>query len=257
MRSPSWTWDELLLICSRVVENDWRQLRTYQPATEQLADLLRSLPLHDTAARALPEFRSAASVSRKSADLITNRPGYARQATRGGHLTSLVAEAFITRREEMMAAALAIEGGIGSGELIKIPPQPDEVDADGYAAREGRLLARWAIFRERNPALRRRKIAEASRLGRRIQCEVCHFHFADRYGAIGQDYIEVHHVQPLHISGPRETQLQDLAFVCANCHRMCHRTYLGSTWRTPGTLRSMMPRHPAPPSVNTATDDTS
>lgn len=114
MRSPSWTWDELLLICSRVVENNWRQLRTYQAATEELADLLRSLPLHDSAARALPEFRSAASISRKSADLITNRPGYARQATRGGHLTSLIAEAFTTREVEMMMAARAIEDGISS-----------------------------------------------------------------------------------------------------------------------------------------------
>ncbi|MFF0072293.1 HNH endonuclease [Streptomyces sp. NPDC005494] len=146
-----------------------------------------------------------------------------------------------------MEAAVAIENGISSGELIKIPPQPDEVDTDGYAAREGRLLARWALFRERNPSLRRRKIAEASRLGRRIQCEVCSFHFADLYGPIGQDYIEVHHVQPLHISGPRETLLRDLAFVCANCHRMCHRTYLGSTWRTPDTLRSMMAGHPRLP----------
>ncbi len=227
MRSPSWTWDELLLICSRVVENDWRQLRTYQAATAELADLLRSLPLHDSTARELPEFRSAASISRKSADLITNRPGYARQATRGGHLTSLI-------------AARAIEDGISSGELIKIPPQPDEVDPDGYAAREGRLLARWAIFRERNPTLRKRKITAAKQLGLRIQCEVCHFHFADTYGPVGLDYIEVHHLQPLHISGPRETRLRDLAFLCANCHRMCHRSYLGSPWRTPDALRTMM-----------------
>ncbi|MFJ8614387.1 HNH endonuclease [Streptomyces clavifer] len=241
MRSPSWTWDELLLICSRVVDNDWRQLRTYQGATEELADLLRSLPLHESAARMLPEFRSPASISRKSADLITNRPGYARQATRGGQLTSLIAEAFTTRESEMMMAAHAIEEGISSGELIKVPPQPDEVDPDGYAAQEGRLLARWAIFRERNPTLRKRKITEARHLGMRIQCEVCHFHFADAYGPIGQDYIEVHHLQPLHISGPRETRLQDLAFVCANCHRMCHRSHLGSPWRTPDALRAMMP----------------
>ncbi|MFD6275396.1 HNH endonuclease [Streptomyces sp. NPDC060209] len=172
--------------------------------------------------------------------MITNRPGYARQATRGGRLTSLIAEAFTTREGEMMMAARAIEGGIGSGELVTIPPQPDEVDPDGYSAQEGRLLARWAIFRERNPALRNRKVAEAKHLGKRIQCEVCQFHFADKYGPIGQDYIEVHHLQPLYISGPRETHLRDLAFVCANCHRMCHRSYLGSPWRTLDSLRAMI-----------------
>lgn len=157
----------------------------------------------------------------------------------------MVAEAFTTRKIEMLEAAQAIEDGISSGELVKIPPQPDEIGDDGYAAMEGRLLARWAIFRERNGTLRKRKIAEASRLGRRIECEVCEFHFADVYGAIGRNYIEVHHTQPLHISGPRETRLRDLVFVCANCHRMCHRSHLGSTWRTPGTLRSLMAEHAA------------
>ncbi|MEW2490432.1 HNH endonuclease [Streptomyces sp. NPDC048411] len=238
MRSPAWTWDELLLICSRVVGNDWRQLRAYQQVTGELADLLRSLPLHGGAAHELPEFRSATSVSRKSADLITSRPGYTGPATRGGHLTRLVAEAFTTHEAEMMAAARAIEAGIGSGDLAEIPAQPDEVSDDGTTALEGRLLARWALFRERNPALRRQKIAEAVRLGLPIQCEVCHFRFREVYGALGGDYIEVHHVLPLHISGPRETRVEDLAFLCANCHRMCHRSHGGASWRTPAALRA-------------------
>ncbi|MDX3182519.1 HNH endonuclease [[Kitasatospora] papulosa] len=160
-------------------------------------------------------------------------------------MTALIAEAFCTRPSEMMKAARAIEDGISSGELIRIPPQPDEVDPEGYAAREGRLLARWAIFRERNPGLRKRKIAETHRLGKRIQCEVCRFHFMDAYGPIGQNYIEVHHIQPLHISGPRETRLDDLALVCANCHRMCHRSHLGSSWRTPDSLRKLMVDKPS------------
>lgn len=240
MRSPAWTWDELLLICSRVVENNWRQLRAYQPATAELAELLRSLPLHEGAAQALPEFRSVTSVSRKSADLLTSRPGYTGPATRGGRLTGLISLAFTERESEMMAAARAIETGMGSGELAEIPAQPDEVADDGTTAQEGRLLARWALYRERNPALRRRKIAEAGRLGLRIQCEVCGFHFSDAYGPLGQDYIEVHHVLPLHVSGPRETRLEDLAFLCANCHRMCHKSHLGTSWRTPAELRSKM-----------------
>ncbi|WP_327367618.1 HNH endonuclease [Streptomyces sp. NBC_01217] len=238
MRSPDWTWDELLLICSRVVSNNWGQLRTYQQPTHDLADLLRSLPLHGDTARDVPEFRSAASISRKSADLITSRPGYSGPATRGGQLTRLVAEAFMEREAEMLLAAQAIEDGIASGELVLIPEQPDEVDEDGVPAAEGRLLTRWATFRERNPALRKRKIAQARRLGRPLRCSVCTFDFGQRYGILGEGYIEVHHVLPLHLSGPRETKLEDLDFLCANCHRMCHRGHRGTSWRTPAALRA-------------------
>ncbi|MCX4731878.1 HNH endonuclease [Streptomyces sp. NBC_01363] len=245
MRSPDWTWDELLLICSRVVSNDWGQLRAYQQPTHDLADLLRSLPLHGNAAHDVPEFRSAASISRKSADLITGRPDYAGPATRGGRLTRLVAEAFMEREEEMLLAAQAIEDGISSGELVRIPEQPNEVDEDGVPAIEGRLLTRWATFRERNPALRKRKIAQARRLGQPLQCSVCVFDFSRRYGPLGEGYIEVHHVLPLHLSGPRETRLEDLAFLCANCHRMCHRSHGGAAWRTPAALRAEIENGPA------------
>ncbi|MGW2177814.1 HNH endonuclease [Streptomyces sp. NPDC001732] len=238
MRSPAWTWDELLLICSRVVNNDWRQLRTYQQPTHDLAELLRSLPLHRDATRDVPEFRSAASISRKSADLITSRPDHSGPATKGGRLTRLVAEAFVEHEAEMLLAAQAIEDGVASGELIRIPEQPDELDDDGAPVAEGRLLVRWATFRERSPALRKRKIEQARKLGQPLQCSVCDFRFEQVYGALGEGYIEVHHVLPLHLSGPRETRLEDLAFLCANCHRMCHRSHRGTVWRTPAALRA-------------------
>ncbi|WP_405820219.1 HNH endonuclease [Streptomyces sp. NBC_00838] len=242
MRSPAWTRDELLLICSRLVDSDWRQLRAYQASTRELAELLRSLPLHLGAAHELPEFRSATSVSRKSADLITSRPGYTGPATRGGQLTREIAEAFSAREAEMMQAARALEAGISSGALVQIPEQPDEMGEDGSTAPEGRLLARWAIFRERNPRLRKQKIAETKKLGQPVQCSVCDFNFSEIYGALGADYIEVHHVLPLHATGPRETRLEDLALLCANCHRMCHRSHQGTSWRTPDALRQVIAR---------------
>ncbi|MET4924322.1 HNH endonuclease [Streptomyces sp. PSRA5] len=242
MRSPAWTRDELLLICARLVDNDWRQLRAYQAPTRELAELLRSLPLHLGAAHELPEFRSATSVSRKSADLITSRPGYTGPATRGGQLTREIAEAFGAHEAEMMQAARGLEAGISSGALVAIPEQPDEMGEDGSTALEGRLLARWALFRERNPRLRKQKIAETRRLGSPLECSVCAFNFSKMYGALGADYIEVHHVLPLHAAGPRETRLEDLALLCANCHRMCHRSHQGTAWRTPDTLRQVMAR---------------
>ncbi|MFI1175004.1 HNH endonuclease [Streptomyces melanogenes] len=238
LRSPAWTRDELVLACALVVKNGWRELREGDLAVQELSDLLRSLPLHDGIANRLPTYRSVGSVSRKTTDLATNHPAYAGKRTKGGRLDHEIIKAFIENEPDMLDAARAIEVGIGSGALAQIPEQPDEVAEDGTTAPEGRLLARWAIYRERNPKLRQRKIAQARRLGQPLQCEVCAFHFERVYGELGKDYIEVHHTLPLHISGPRETRLEDLAFLCSNCHRMCHTSHRGESWRTPEAVRA-------------------
>ncbi|MGJ3559785.1 HNH endonuclease [Streptomyces sp. INA 01156] len=56
--------------------------------------------------------------------------------------------------------------------------------------------------------------------------------------------MEVHHVTPLYVSGVRKTTLDDLACLCANCHRMCHRSRPGESWRTPAALRELIRKPP-------------
>ncbi|QQC89479.1 HNH endonuclease [Streptomyces alfalfae] len=240
MRTPAWTEDELVLAGALVVRNGWRELRTGDPGVQELSELLLSLPLHPAEAHTLPGFRSPDSVSRKTSDFATNHPGYAGRGTRCGEPTRLMIRAFIDREQEMLDAADAIEEGIASGQLQLIPPQPDEDDDTGVTAVEGRLLVRRALARERDPKLRRLKIKQARQGGRPLRCEVCDFDFAQAYGPLGEGYIEVHHVTPLHASGTRSTRLDDLACLCANCHRMCHKNRPGESWRTPDALRALM-----------------
>ncbi|GGY17115.1 HNH endonuclease [Streptomyces djakartensis] len=240
MRIPTWTEDELVLAGALVVRNGWRELRTTDRAVHELSELLRSLPLHRPEARALPSFRSPDSVSRKTTDFMTNHSSYSGKKTRCGKPTLFMIEAFTTREAEMLQAARAIEEGIASGDLHAIPPQPDEVDEEGVTAIEGRLLVRRALARERDPKLRSLKIEQVRRRGSTLQCEVCEFDFARIFGDLGEGYIEVHHLTPLHASGPRETSLDDLACLCANCHRMCHRSRPGESWRTPTVLRELI-----------------
>ncbi|MEV0244186.1 HNH endonuclease [Streptomyces sp. NPDC050674] len=151
-------------------------------------------------------------------------------------------EAFTKREAEMLQAAEAIEEGIASGELHRLPEQPDEVDESGSTAIEGRLLVRRALARERDPKLRALKIKQTLLGGGQLRCEVCEFDFGRTYGELGYGYIEVHHVTPLHATGTRETKIADLACLCANCHRMCHRSRPGESWRTPAVLREQMGR---------------
>lgn len=53
---------------------------------------------------------------------------------------------------------------------------------------------------------------------------MCTFDFAKVYGALGADFIEIHHTKPVAKMKPgSKTKLSDLALLCSNCHRMAHR----------------------------------
>ncbi|QIK80569.1 HNH endonuclease [Lysobacter sp. HDW10] len=56
-------------------------------------------------------------------------------------------------------------------------------------------------------------------------CSVCSFHFEYVYGAIGRDFIHVHHLKPLSEIGVEYEvdPINDLRPVCPNCHAMLHR----------------------------------
>ncbi|MFI6417713.1 HNH endonuclease [Streptomyces sp. NPDC050842] len=240
MAQISWVRDELLLACALVMENGWRELRQNDMRVLELSELLRSLPLHGDITID-HRFRSPNSVSRKTTDIATAHPDHTGSATKGGRPTREIVADFVARPSEMLSAAHALRAGIASGELHRAPVQPDEVDEDGESSsREGRLLVRLALHRERDRGLRNRKIQQVRKLNQPIRCEACTFDFGATYGPLGADYIEVHHVLPLHVSGPSETRLEDLALLCANCHRMCHRNYAGEAWRTPSALREEM-----------------
>jgi 5-methylcytosine-specific restriction enzyme A len=77
---------------------------------------------------------------------------------------------------------------------------------------------------ERNPQLV--KYAK-KKLG--FKCQVCGLDFKDRYGAIGEGFIEAHHLQPLASLKGKKVFLdpeKDFAVLCSNCHRMVHRSGL-------------------------------
>lgn len=58
-------------------------------------------------------------------------------------------------------------------------------------------------------------------------CQCCGFNFTERYGEIGEDFIEVHHLKPISSlesgSDVYYDVEKDFAVLCANCHRMIHR----------------------------------
>jgi hypothetical protein len=94
-----------------------------------------------------------------------------------------------------------------------------DVDIHTLTATEGRRRLVLHLQRERNQTVVRSKKKQAASLG----CEVCGFSFARAYGRAASDYCEVHHLLPLaEVEGATRTRMEDLAILCANCHRVVH-----------------------------------
>lgn len=93
-------------------------------------------------------------------------------------------------------------------------------DVRKEAVFEGERHRKEVAFIKRNSAI----VAKAKReLG--CDCWVCGFNFGDVYGGHGYGFIEAHHIEPLSTrSESKETSVTDFAMLCANCHRMIHRS---------------------------------
>jgi len=107
----------------------------------------------------------------------------------------------------------------------QITSDPPTVDMSTLTVREGRLKLVEHFQRERNREIIKAKKQQVLRATGRLTCEVCGFDFARVYGDVGRGFCEVHHKVPLaEVITEITTKLEDLAILCANCHRMVHRT---------------------------------
>jgi hypothetical protein len=135
----------------------------------------------------------------------TTQSGKPRQGTafRNSHSTGLMAYAYA-------------ETGRGGDTLQSFP---DELDP-ALRFIEGARKQAWVNAFERDPRARQACLTHYG-----FHCAVCDFDFADRYGAIGKEFIHVHHLKPMALTdGEYELDpLADLRPVCPNCHAMLHR----------------------------------
>ncbi|MEU2943607.1 HNH endonuclease [Nocardiopsis alba] len=235
--SIPWAWDELILACDLLVEHGWKTLDTTRSEVIALSELLQRLPLHPREKRPVG-FRSPNSVRLKTDNILNEHPDRDTKKTNGSARDAEIMWAFLDEPRRMRNAAENIRRGVRSGELAGLPAFEEEADED-ISAPEGRLLIRKHYARERDRGLRKKKIDRTRAEGRPIACEACGFDFGATYGPRGKDYIEVHHVVPLHHIGESVTRLEDLALLCANCHRMIH---VSRPWLTVDELRALLDR---------------
>jgi 5-methylcytosine-specific restriction protein A len=200
----NWTRDEIILAAALSKKHGWKGLDDTHPDVQDLSQLLNDAPIHPVSERD-PKFRNPNGVGQKTWDIASQHPNYAGVPTKGNKLDGIVLREFLANPTRMDAVAASIRSTILLGAVPSIPDE--EIEAEDWAADEGRLLIARHLRRERNPKLRREKLAQVQAAGLPIACEVCAFDFGKAYGTLGEGYIEVHHILPLHASGPTKTRL--------------------------------------------------
>jgi 5-methylcytosine-specific restriction protein A len=228
-----WTYEELVLACDLLMQNNWRSLTSEDPRTIELSGLLRSMSIYPVTDRP-SNFRSVHSVRQKTRNIETVRPGHVGAQSHGNKHDREVLEKFIAQPDVMHNEAQSLRVSLAHGEP---PDLPADVGAEYESVVEGRYMLRLHVYRERSRKARRDKIAHVRESTGALACEVCTLDFGQTYGERGDGYIECHHILPMHETGERETKPSDLALLCANCHRMIHTK---PPWPSPKKLRAIM-----------------
>lgn len=95
---------------------------------------------------------------------------------------------------------------------------------------EGRKNLKIHYARERNQKIIKEVKNKVLKEKGALECSICQFSFLDHYGERGKNFIEGHHIKPIkEMSEGEVTSVNDIALVCANCHRIIH---IKSPWLT-------------------------
>jgi hypothetical protein len=114
-RFPNLDWirEEIVLACAIVAENNWKQPSAHERDWRiiELSELLQTDHFHPLDQHG-PDFRSPASVGRKTADIATSHPAYKGTRTRGNRLDGIILREFIAHPAEMHREAARIRAAI-------------------------------------------------------------------------------------------------------------------------------------------------
>ncbi len=129
--------------------------------------------------------------------------------------------------DRMIAAKSELFGltNAGSATALLDAEKEPAVEAEEISGREGRLLVRLHIYRERDRKFARKVREHYRNISKdgRLECHACGCVPAEVYGPSGESCMEAHHKVPIEQLQPDSiTLLNDMAMLCASCHRVVH-----------------------------------
>ena len=222
MRNPKWTEDEVVLALNLYFQLEWSEMYASNLKVIELSKLLNSLPGEGRIGN--QKYRNPNGVGMKLQNFKALDPEYdGKGLSSYSNIDKEVFERYsldkksLKRRSNQLISIINNRKTIPDLELI----HDEDIPLVVY---EGKIISRLHRVRERDSRISKRKKEIVLKKTGRLQCEVCDFDFKRKYGDLGEGFCEVHHRTPLsEIQGDTKTTVNDLAVVCANCHRMLHK----------------------------------
>lgn len=223
-KNPPWTRDELILALDLYFGEGRVQLPSNSQLVQDLSALLNGLQLH-TASGRTDTFRNPHGVSLKLGNFLSIDPDYSGSGL--SNVSRLDRQVWSEFANDPVLLKETAEQIRNASSLLESARGSDLLITTDYEFDEGGVVTRLHTFRERNrSAVKKKKERVLNRTGA-LKCEACGFDFKESYGKLGKGFAECHHKVPLsELSeiGTTKTRLSDLSIVCANCHRMLHRS---------------------------------
>jgi len=210
--NPNWTRDEVILALDLYHSCNGQIPGANDDRVCELSAILRAFPHHSDAARK-ESFRNPAGVAFKLQNLHSVATGT------GLKNTSKIDHNVWKELGDNPTLTRELGNLIRQSVIIidSLPQSEDEVE---FA--EGKSATKVHIRRERSRTLRANLISRRLEKGE-LCCDLCDFNGSNVNPKLRDSIFECHHLIPLSIVGETKTRIQDVALLCANCHRLLHR----------------------------------
>jgi 5-methylcytosine-specific restriction protein A len=234
MKNPNWTKDELILALELYFRDETARGNKTHPEVIKLSRILNSLPIHSSGVQET-NFRNPTGVAMKLSNFLRFDPSYTGKGLdRGNKMEEVVWDMYSSNIDTLTKVKNAIIENVSFLKESKSSQIEDLLEE----ASEGRLLTRVHKTRERNKAIVKKKKESVLKKTGALKCETCSFDFKEIYGELGEGFAECHHKKPVsQLVANEKTRLDDLAILCANCHRMIHRS---KPWKTIEELKKIL-----------------
>lgn len=243
-RKNLWAKEELILALNFYFQANPLQISVKSPKLQNLCAEINELNVLFKEAR-LADYvnvRSPNSVYMKLCNFLRLDPSYSGVGlSRGGKLEEKIWKEFYEDRVYLSEISDCITQI--AKDKTKMPRNRTDaiLKTSELEVREGALLYSFHKTYERNPRIVNAKKQQILADRGELSCEICDFNFEKVYGELGKNYIECHHIVPLsQYYYQKKTCLNDLIVICANCHRMLHKSL---NRLTPHQLRVKLKRH--------------
>lgn len=220
-RNPKWSRDELIVTLDFYLRHRPSIPDKRSTQVSELSNFLNRLQVK-LGGEIGDKFRNPNGVYMKLMNFCRLDPSYeGKGLERGGKDEEVVWNLYASNPEQLYDLTESIKSLVLSDDPV---PPVEIMGDDEEEGEEGQILTRTHRYRERNTKLVKRKKHSVLQENGTLSCEVCGFDFSAAYGERGDGFIECHHTKPVsELRDGETTKINDLALVCANCHRMIHR----------------------------------